>query len=312
MSLVIACPNCRQKARVAGDLVGQSVKCPACSAILNVPADAAATPTAAALPVAEPVLVSAKPTISADIDVLQSVRVGTSIQVAAQIAFVAALAMLVLLVVMFMADQPGGYSGTNRGQPGKLALLMPLLLVVGGAIVLMVGLILSVVASALCTLAPAARLARGLAIGSLVITLLSLEHLISAFGWTVMIDEVNSNNMGARANTWLPGITTLFPTWLFEVARLSLLGFFWRAMNQVLHDRRAATQALRFGLAVPTIHLVLFALAFLLGYLGEMEKEFLMLIYAACLGVQFLLVFWSILIAARLSRRLRAAEFALA
>jgi len=280
---------------------------------LNVPADAASTPTEAALPVAEPVLVAAKPPISADMDGLQSVRVGTSIQVAAQIAFVSALAILVLLVVLFMADQPGGYSGINRGQPGKLALLMPLLLVVGGAIVLMVGLILSVIASALCTLAPAARLARGLAIGTLVITLLSLEHLISAFGWNMVYDEIRSNIYGARPNNGLMRIAPLiFPIWLFEVARLSLLGFFWRAMNQVIHDRRAATQALRFGLAVPIVHLVLFALAFLLGYLGEMEKEFLMLIYAAWLGVQFLLVFWSILIAARLSRRLRAAELAIA
>lgn len=287
--------------------MGQSVKCPACSAILNVPADAVATPTVAALPVAEPVLVSAKPPMSGDIDLLQSVRVGTSIQVAAQIAFVSALAILVLLVVLFMADKPGGYSGINRGHPGKLALLM---LVFGGAIVLMVGLILSVVASALCTLAPAARLARGLAIGTLVITLLSLEHLISAFGWNMVYDEIWSNIYGVSSKNGAVVGPLIFPIWLFEVARLSLLGFFWRAMNQVIHDRRAATQALRFGLAVPTVHLVLFALAFLLGYLGEMEKEFLMLIYAAWLGVQFLLVLWSILIAVKLSRRLKAAEIA--
>src|SRR5262245_16430419 len=100
MTLVIACPSCGQKARVAEDMAGQSVKCPACSATFGVPTDA--KPTTMAQPVkvaavAEPELVVVRPPPPADIEILRSVRVGTVLQLVAQCTNALALAMLVIL-----------------------------------------------------------------------------------------------------------------------------------------------------------------------------------------------------------------------
>ncbi|HEY1376771.1 MAG TPA: hypothetical protein VGF55_08245, partial [Gemmataceae bacterium] len=218
MPVVVACPACRQKARVPDAMVGQSVCCPACAATFAVAADG---PPAEPIPAAEPDVIPVQPTrppLPADADALRAVRAGVGVQVWAHAASAGALAAFVLLYLAAVAAASGGLRGA-----GVIAAL-PQLFALVGVLLLTVGNLLGLVGGSLCVLAPPEHQARGLAVAALLLTALTVERLVTVIGWAPLID--NGRVGGPGVGFWAYGFISIALVWLFEAARLSVLALF--------------------------------------------------------------------------------------
>jgi predicted Zn finger-like uncharacterized protein len=303
MPLVVTCPSCGQKARVPEAMLGQSVKCPACGTTFTAPADELPKPPATEPVTVVPVEAPPRPPMP-DAELLRSVQSGTGVQLTAHCLYAAALALFLLLYLVSVAGTLSGPSAggpRGRGSPhlAQIILMAALLLLTGATI-------LNIVAGALCTLAPTAQLARGLAIASLLLAILSAERSLSVIGWLPFIDEPQLGR-SAFAGPWMGIYSSLILIWFFEVARLSVLALFWRAMNRVIHDQRAATTAWRLAVAGAVAQFALEGVWIVLGVLGVTGQEAAVLGLVGFLAVQLIVVLAGIGVAARLRRRLKAA-----
>jgi hypothetical protein len=279
-------------------MLGSAVKCPACGVNFVTAAGPDAPPAPAAPPAPEPALeVAPRPPLPGDPDSLNSVRAGVRLQQIAHGLYAAGVALFLLTLFPTLAGAFG--PGQPFGALAGLAALAGTLLVAGGAIVALVG-------GALCVLAPTARLARGLAIATLVLSALSFEQTLGSFSWYMFALEGYPSRMGGAV-----GFMPLLLLWVYETARLTVLALFWRAGLLLLHDRPGATLALRLACAVPTASAGMLAVVLLLalaagpagpGGTAGIGPALLL----GGLAVLFLLLVWGVVVAGRLARRLRA------
>ena len=303
MPLVITCPACRQKARVPDAMLGQSVKCPACGTTFTAPADepsAAAPPEPVTVAAAEPVPV--RPPL-ADADSLCSVRSGVGVQLIAHCLYAAALGLFLMLCAVSFAGtlSPSGFGGGR----GRGVTYLPQLIFVAAMLSITIGGLLSLVGGALCTLAPTAQLARGLAIASLLVSVLSAERTVNVIAWIPQIEDLPLNRSSSFAGPWIYASIVL--VWLFEIARLSVLALFWRSMSRVVRDTRNATNAYRLAIAGPVVQFALVGAWIVMAVVGVSGPEVVMPGLVGWLALQFIVVLAGIGIAARLRRRLHAA-----
>jgi hypothetical protein len=109
----------------------------------------------------------------------------------------------------------------------------------------------------------------------------------------------------AFAGPWVYSAIVL--VWLFDVARLSVLALFWRAMNRVVRDARGTTTAWRLAVAGPVVQAALVGAWIVISIVGVNGQELAILGLMGWLALQFIVVLAGIGVAARLRRRLKAA-----
>jgi hypothetical protein len=289
MPIVVACPACHQKSRVPDDMLGQSVKCPACGATFAVPP---ATPSAVteAPAVSEPV--SPRP-LPADADALRAVRAGTAVQVIALGLYAGALGLFLLLLLVSLA-----------GIGGRGSSVLPVVITIVASVLLAISGLAGIVGACLGVLAPPAHMARGLAIAVLVLSVLAFVRLTSTFGFMVGVyDDAPSRWGGAFGRYWVTGLTQV---WILEVARLTLLALFWRAAFRIVRDSRGATAALRLVVGAPIVQGMLVAGWAMLATLAAAGQEIAILAVAGWLVLQLMIVLFALGIAARVRRRFAA------
>ena len=228
-------------------------------------------------------------------------RAGVGVQFWAHCVYAAALALfLVCLLVTFAASVGPGPPFGGRGgsfMPAIVILVATLLLTVAG--------LLNVVGASICVLAPPAQLARGLAIALLVLTIMAAEQVASTMGiYFALVDDSVMRFGGPATPYWLTHGVTL---WLVEIARVTVLALFWRAMLLILYDRRAARMAWRVAIAGPVAHIVLAAAWLVLAILGASGPGVVLIALVGFLAVQFFVVLYGIVVVVRLRRRLQAA-----
>jgi hypothetical protein len=293
MPVVIVCPACQQKARVPEAMLGQSVKCPACGATFPAPADgSAATPAGPSPAPPEPV----RP-LPADPDSLRAVRVGTGVQIIALGLYAAALGLFLFLFMMTVAATSG------MGGRGRAASVVPAIVTTVAALLLAASGLSGIVGASLSALAPPAHLARGLAIAALILSVLAFERLTSSANWWVGLYAESPSWSRAGGVFLLTGLALI---WLFEVARLTALALFWRAVFRILHDARGATTAWRLAVAGPVIHAVFVAAWTVLAVFGGLDSEMALIGVAGWLVLQLIVLLFAVGVAARLRRRLAA------
>jgi hypothetical protein len=299
MPVVITCPACQQKARVPDTMLGQSVKCPACAATFTAPAEASPpTPPPITLTVAEP----ARPPLPADVDSLRSVQAGAGVQLTAHCFYAAALATFLLVLLMVLADTFS--AGSVMGRRSSMGPNLPLVFTLLATVLLVVGGLLNVVGASICVLAPTAQVARGLAIGVLVMTVIAFLEMVSTYGLLVFMDEMPGRFGGVGRQYWFSGMIIL---WLVEVTRLVVLALFWRAISRILRDARGATLARRLAIGGPVVQVSLVIAWLVIATLGASGHAVASLAVVGWLAVQLLVVLAGIGIVARLRRRLKAA-----
>jgi hypothetical protein len=289
MPLVVACPACHQKSRVPDDMLGQSVKCPACGATFAVPAAVPSPPTET------PAVADAMPArpLPADPDALRAVRAATGVQVIALGLYAASLGILILLLLVSLAGI-GGRGGS----------VLAIFIAIAASVLLAVSGLTGIVGASLALLAPPAHMARGFAIAVLVFSVLAFERLTSTFGFMVgLYDDAPSRWGGAFGRYWATGLTQF---WILEVARLTVLALFWRAAFRIVRDTRGATAALRLALAAPIVQGMLVAAWAMLATLAAAGQEIAVLAVAGWLVLQLIVVLFAVGIAARVRRRFAA------
>jgi hypothetical protein len=315
MPVVVTCPACQKRARVPEPMVGKTVRCPACEATFVAgsegPAAAPAPPEAPVEGVGEdessPVVV-ARPPLPADADVLRCVRAGVHLQFLAQTIYAAALAVFLLLALgsVVAGSPPGGAMGSGPGiaHLSTWAALATLLLVGASAI-------LGVTGGALCTLAPNAYLARGLAIAGLILGSVGLMEsmgLFRMFGFLLLMDSPvrGINSMGPPGAAVLNFFLPLILAGLFEAGRQTVLALFWRAICFLLRDGSGALLALRLAYAVPTVQGILLLLGLLFASIGGVGSGAME--YVTVVGglAQLALLVWGLIVVERVWRRLRS------
>jgi hypothetical protein len=168
--------------------------------------------------------------------------------------------------------------------------------------------LLGIAGAALTVLAPPAHLARGLAIAVLALTVLAFERIATAFGWLRVYELWASGQQynGPVTSLLLSGATPFVLLWLFEVARLSALALFWRAMCLILRDARGAAAAWRLAVAGPTVQGLFVAAWLVLALLGGLDSDMGLLAMAGWLVLQLVVILFAVGLAARVRRRLAA------
>ena len=290
MPVVVTCPACRQKARVPEAMLGQPVTCPACAATFDAPAATDAP--------ADPPLVP--PPLPADADSLRAAKAGAGVQLLAHTLYLVALALfgLVCLIALGEAIRPPGAQGT-------LASVMPGVLMMAGFVALFVAELLNVIACGVSEPAPTARSARGWAVAARVLSAFELLQLILWAGWLPLFIDAVPHRFGVDIG-WIHSLSGAVAFWLVDLARLTVLAVYWRAMFLILYDRRAAFMARRVAIAGPVAQVML-ALAWLIfATLGAMPDDLWLLGATGALAVQVVIVLAGIGLVARLRRRLKA------
>jgi hypothetical protein len=299
MPVVITCPACQQKARVPDAMLGQSVKCPACAATFTAPADGSPpAPPPITLTVAEP----ARAPLPADVDCLRSVQAGAGVQLAGHCLYAAALALFLFVLLMVLADAFA--AGSVMGRRNSMGPNLPLIFALLAGVLLLVGALVNLVGASICVLAPTAQVARGLAIGVLVLTVIAFMEMVSTFGLLVFMEDMPGRFGGMGRQYWFSGMIIL---WLVEVTRLVVLALFWRAMSRILRDARGATLARRLAIGGPVVQVSLVIAWLVIATLGATGQAVASLAVVGWLAVQLLVVLAGIGIVARLRRRLKAA-----
>jgi hypothetical protein len=161
---------------------------------------------------------------------------------------------------------------------------------------------------ALCTLAPVARLARGLAIAGLTLGVLELAQSATLVHWFALVSEglpmpVTGYTRGAGLAYF---VMPLLFTGLLETARLTVLALFWRALCVVLRDGTGALLGLRLAYAIPAAQGVLLLLGLVFGFFGGIGRGGESIVLVVGLVIQIGLLVWGVIVAERVWRRLRA------
>jgi hypothetical protein len=301
-------------------MLGKTVRCPACGATFVANSDGPpAGPVAQESPVegigedeSSPVVAS-RPPLPADADVLRCVRAGVYLQFLAQAIYATALAVFLLMTLgsVVAASVVGGATVPMGGRPPSPGIdhisawaAMATLLLLGTSA------ILGVTGGALCTIAPNAHLARGLAIAGLILGSFALWESMGLFRWFGFLLELdfpvrglNSLGPGGLAiNLFLP----LILAGLFESGRQTVLALFWRAVCFLLRDGSGALLALRLAYAIPAAQGIFLSLALLFGLMGGVGGG--VMPYVIVIGgvVQLGLLVWGLIVVERVWRRLRS------
>jgi hypothetical protein len=300
-------------------MVGKTVRCPACGATFVASSDGPAVAPADA-PVervnedeASPV-VTARPPLPADADVLRSVRAGVHLQFLAQAFYAAAFALFLLMALGSVvagslrggATVPmgSGPSGSGITQLSTWAALASLLLLGASAI-------LGVTGGALCTLAPNAYLARGLAVAGLILGALGLSEsmgLFRTFGFLFLMDSPvrGLNSMGPPGAVAFSLFIPLILAGLFEAGRQTVLALFWRAICVLLRDGSGALVALRLAYAIPAAQGILLLLGLFFALMGGPGGGAMEYVTVVAGLVQLSLLVWGLIVVERVWRRLRS------
>jgi hypothetical protein len=323
MPAVVVCPACLKKARVPEPMLGKTVRCPACAATFLALADGPvaeppAPPPGDVLAESEPSDEPAapqRPPLPGDPDALRSLRAGVFLQLIAQGLYAGSLAIFLLVALGALLTAPaaapagmgfGGPMGTSINSTGVL----PTLALLVGGLLAIVGVLVGLVGSALCTLAPAAHLARGLAVAALAVSVIGFVSGVDAFRWLgIWMEAMSSRGFGGPGGTMIMAgmLLPLLLLWVFEAGRLTVLALFWRALCFLLRDGTGAALALRLAYAVPSLQAVVFLLGFLFGALGGSSGAARPVVTVIALVAQLGMLVWGVIVAERVWRRLRAA-----
>ena len=244
MPVVITCPECQQRARVPDAMLGKSVKCPECGATFAVPAES--TPPIDPQPptvVPAPPEPSTRPPLPYDPDSLRSVRSGAGVQLLAQCLYAAAFAHFSSRYFSSLRTPfPAARSLAAAPRPAPAShCCSPCwprrCCSVAG--------LLSIVGASISFARSTRQAARGLAIATLLLTLIAFEQLLSASSRLFfLMDDMPGRFGGFGPQFWISGAIIL---WLVEIARLCVLAAFWRAMSRILRDNRGEKCRPSFG-----------------------------------------------------------------
>jgi hypothetical protein len=298
MPVVITCPACQKKARVPDAMLGQPVKCPACGAMFSAPANG--TPADPATTPAAETVIAERP-LPADADALRAARTSVGVQLCAQLVLATALALFLVMLLSLLSDSLFG--GPSRpGRPSVIAAY----LVLAGAVSLLVGGLLNLAGAGIGVLAPPARLARGLAVATLAVSVVAVIQIITSLQWSTMmlLEGAAVRWNGSFMPLPFHGFVIL---WVVEVVRVVVLTLYWRALSSILRDARGATNAQRLTVAAPVVQVgYVGAWAVVGATAGAAAEMLLSLGLVGWLALQLILTAFTVQVAVRLRRRLRA------
>ena len=322
MPVIVVCPACQKKARVPDSMLGRIVRCPACAATFPASADGPATPPP--VPAEEPADESdlfdepaapPRPPLPGDPDALRSLRAGVFLQLLAQGLYAGALAVvLIIALASLLTSGPSAKTGPAFGSGPVVTSSTGSSAVVAALAVLAAGLllggsaILGLTGGALCTLAPVAHLARGLAIAALALGVLSFFEALNVFRMLGFIYDFNMSGPGfGTRGAFSSFVVPAALGWVLETGRLTVLALFWRSVSFLLRDGTGAALALRLAWAVPAFQGVLLLLGFVFGLAGGLSGLGGAAMTIIGLVAQLGLLVWGVIVAERVWRRLRAA-----